>query len=307
MEQAVRFRRTDMVKDLLAAKADPNPDALHCAAYNQSTKTVQLLLAAAADPNRCKGNLLRMAAGGGWWKIVNLLLEKGVDPNGDGALHEATKYRHTDIVESLLQKAADVNAMDNHGETPLHAAVFQGLSPGAVQDMVQLLLDNRADPNVPTKRNNKLLLHYAAAAGNVDMVDRLLRHGADPKHVWDTVTPLHMAASRGCTRVVELLLVALASPDVADGYGDTPLHAAAVSATGLHTARLLLMMRADPNKPNNMGVTPLHTAAARDHGRAMATMMLTDDALSRILPGTVTQHVIAFLHPDDVGCCVYAL
>jgi integrin-linked kinase len=47
--------------------------------------------------------------------------------DGSGAdLHCAAAYNHKDIAESLLAYKADVNAMNNKGETPLHLAIARG-------------------------------------------------------------------------------------------------------------------------------------------------------------------------------------
>ncbi|XP_049979658.1 ankyrin repeat and SOCS box protein 10 [Alexandromys fortis] len=72
----------------------------------------------------------------------------------------------------------------------------------------------------------------------------------------ELTTPLHVAASRGHTEVLQLLLKRRAKPDSAPG-GRTALHEA---CTAGHTAcvRVLLVAGADPNIPDQDGKRPLH-------------------------------------------------
>ncbi|XP_004594468.2 ankyrin repeat and SOCS box protein 10 isoform X2 [Ochotona princeps] len=72
----------------------------------------------------------------------------------------------------------------------------------------------------------------------------------------ELTTPLHVAASRGHTEVLKLLLRRRAKPDSAPG-GRTALHEACAAG---HTAcvHLLLVAGADPNIPDQDGKRPLH-------------------------------------------------
>ncbi|XP_051008131.1 ankyrin repeat and SOCS box protein 10 isoform X2 [Acomys russatus] len=72
----------------------------------------------------------------------------------------------------------------------------------------------------------------------------------------ELTTPLHVAASRGHTEVLRLLLRRRASPDSAPG-GRTALHEA---CTAGHAAcvHVLLVAGADPNIPDQDGKRPLH-------------------------------------------------
>ncbi|XP_040858301.1 ankyrin repeat and SOCS box protein 10 isoform X2 [Ochotona curzoniae] len=72
----------------------------------------------------------------------------------------------------------------------------------------------------------------------------------------ELTTPLHVAASRGHTEVLKLLLRRRAKPDSAPG-GRTALHEACAAG---HTAcvHVLLVAGADPNIPDQDGKRPLH-------------------------------------------------
>lgn len=72
----------------------------------------------------------------------------------------------------------------------------------------------------------------------------------------ELTTPLHVAASRGHTEVLRLLLRRRARPDSAPG-GRTALHEACAAG---HAAcvHVLLVSGADPNIPDQDGKRPLH-------------------------------------------------
>lgn len=68
--------------------------------------------------------------------------------SGNTALHLAIQNGDEQIIKLLLDKGANVNAVDNNGRTPLHEAVVQANEP-----IVQLLLENGA--NIPVNKKNK--------------------------------------------------------------------------------------------------------------------------------------------------------
>lgn len=59
-------------------------------------------------------------------KQVEKFLNSGVDvnakdENGYTPLHAAAEYAHLDLIEFLLEKGAEINIKDNDGDSPLHA------------------------------------------------------------------------------------------------------------------------------------------------------------------------------------------
>jgi ankyrin repeat protein len=143
------------------------------------------------DPAR-----LQMAALHGEKRKVEKLLGEGFDINyelGDGtALSDAARSGHTEIVELLLSRGADVSIGD-----PLGKAVGSG-GVGNVK-VVRLLLEHGADPNH---------LHGADVSQR-DSYDR---------------TPLHLAISSGREENAELLIESGADVDAKNRAGETPLH-----------------------------------------------------------------------------------
>eukprot|EP00894_Picocystis_sp_ML_P000725 jgi/Pico_ML_1/51242/g192.t1 len=78
-----------------------------------------------------------------------------------------------------------------------------------------------------SEEKEKRGIHYAAYNGSKDMVELLIRHGADVnRKERDSYTPLHYAVFFRHYDVVEQLLEAGADPNEPDGEGRTPLQRA---------------------------------------------------------------------------------
>jgi ankyrin repeat protein len=99
---------------------------------------------------------------------------------------------HTEIVQLLLEKGADVNAKDDDGRTALMLAAEKGHT-----EIVQLLLERGA--NVNTKIDEKRILLWAAENGHTEIVQLLLKKGAkyDPFYKTSGGYTYLMAFARG--------------------------------------------------------------------------------------------------------------
>lgn len=124
-------------------------------------------------------------------KEVERLLKAGANPNakwdtppGVNVLHflsynfntlgEEVNEAYLSIIRSLLQHGADVNIRDSQESTPLMYAA--GL--WEKDDVISLLLDNDAQPNLQNKAGATALM-TAAGYGHAGTVDILLKRGAD--------------------------------------------------------------------------------------------------------------------------------
>jgi ankyrin repeat protein len=98
-------------------------------------------------------DLLSWAASGGSAATVQVLLDRGADPDG-GALHAAAAAGAVPVVELLLRAGADVDRRDRDtGRTPLHTAVGAAREAdrdGAAVAVVRQLLDAGADIDAVT-------------------------------------------------------------------------------------------------------------------------------------------------------------
>ena len=119
---------------------------------------------------------------------------------------------------------------------------------------------------------NDTALMLAADRGLPDMVDALLKAGADPHSVDEFGrTALIFGAGSGNSRVVQLLLSTGLKADSKDKYGDTALMAAA-AAGNPESVRLLLNNGADVNATNRRRQTALLSGATGDSGFSILEM-----------------------------------
>lgn len=115
---------------------------------------------------------------------VARLLKNGVDINsyngiGQTALICAAEHGHTKVVDYIIQKGGNVNAISgpqrsvNIGTTALMLAAQNGHTA-----VVQKLLDKGADQSIKNEKGLTALM-LAAWKGNVDTVNILLKAGGD--------------------------------------------------------------------------------------------------------------------------------
>jgi hypothetical protein len=121
-------------------------------------------------------------------------------------------------------------------------------------------------------------LRGEAASGQISEVEMILQ--AKPNLVncrgLRGFTPLHSAADKDQTEVVELLIEHGAEINARTDVGDTPLHWAAFDGR-MNAAKLLLAKGAQVNPKDEDGNTPLHWAAARGH-IAMSELLIAHGA-----------------------------
>jgi ankyrin repeat protein/serine/threonine protein kinase len=225
---------------VLRALTDPNE------AYFQIIDQLDRKLADvnALDSNGSGQTALHVAAAAGLDSLVELLLEKGaqadaIDAAGDTPLHLAAKNGKLDAVKSLLryrEGAAGINGTNNEGLTPLVQAVFESLNV----DVVHELLHNGADPNVSILDDGTVLHLMTATPGFENIVREAVRCGGDLEARDNNGnTPLHTAAHHGKTSLLEFFLNQ--KPELAHAQnilGQTP-YQVAVENNHAESAKLL--------------------------------------------------------------------
>ena len=164
--------------------------------------------------------------------VANLLYRHGavVDVQGrvkGTPLHAASYHGQVDIIRWLLNHGADIDACDSDGFTPLRQAAYEFQF-----EAVQVLFEHHADINSGDIEGWTslywILVGHASMEKLVDMVRLLLELGADPNICTDDhTTPLHRASSEGLLEAARLLLSHGAKVDEKDGRGKTPFQLAA--------------------------------------------------------------------------------
>ncbi|GLU07652.1 hypothetical protein SLE2022_246020 [Rubroshorea leprosula] len=153
---------------------------------------------------------------------------KSASPNaptkkGRTPLHYAAEFGPKKLIELLISKGAEINAMADCGAPLLYAAAK------GKHEFVKVLLDHNADPNVISHDQFSPLL-FSILAKSIECMKLLLKAGADPNICGSKgMTPLGFAASEGETEVIKCLLNAGADPNVTNNLGITPVEQAALS------------------------------------------------------------------------------
>ena len=217
--------------------------------------------------------------------VSRLIQQQFVDVNAKGQYNQsalccACEEGHSEVVRYLLESGAAVG----HGSHLTTAVTKKHVS------VVQVLVANGTDPNNVGSYARNLPLHVAAADGNSELVELLLKHGANIDAAdRDEDTALHyaighyhyqslrcssqtVAASNSSKSVVNVLLEKEANVNIANKSGQTPLHCAAYSGMLDVVGKMLQLYGGNPNKGS-----PL-TAACRTQNVEIVAMLLNHGA-----------------------------
>ena len=115
---------------------------------------------------------------------MELLIDNGTevtakDEHGQTPLHHAAWEGHTEVVELLIAKGADVNAKTTGLEgTPLHDAALAAHPADLVahKEVIELLIAAGADVNAK-KNDGKTPLDKAIERNRNELADLLRKHG----------------------------------------------------------------------------------------------------------------------------------
>ncbi len=163
-------------------RLDDGRTALMLAAKLGASQVVETLLNNGADihaRNLNGGTALMYAAINGDLNTMKLLLNHGAEVNVDAkfnwtALMVAAAKGHTDAVLILIEHGADVNARDAYQWTPLMRATHSGYQ----QTVATLLAHSQVNVNEQDE-NGATALHHAATNGDIEIVELLLKYGAE--------------------------------------------------------------------------------------------------------------------------------
>lgn len=241
--------------------------ALMTAAAVGDTQSAQALLDKGADPNVKSAagvTALALAMERGDKAMVDLLNRHGAKAAGSPelsiALCQAAAIKGKGaIVEELLAKGADVNAVGSRDETALYKACYHG-----APDCARVLLDHNADPQRGAKRETPLI--GAATQGHADIIRMLAAKGVDVKA--NSSYALHVAARNNRIEAVKTLieLGCDVNARTSGAYLPVPLLATVRYSPGViepayaEIARILLQAGADPLAKDARGRTAIDLA-----------------------------------------------
>jgi len=264
---AVQSGTDGVAKTLLEQGADPNAKGdegeplLLIAIRRRNAAMVKLLVNAGADVNAPDADgytpLDYALDRSSSYEICSILRKAGARfkcPHRD-VIMTAAKAGDTSQLAELVEKGVSLEVRDMDNNTPLQAAIQEGQT-----EIVEFLLKHGADANqeVDASRSVPLLL-----ARDAEMARILLEYGADinRRSGCQLETALHRAVIQDNWELVELLISRGADVNAKDSNGETPLHCAA-GAARIAMFRLFLQKGADMDIEDFSQRTALHHAAA---------------------------------------------
>ncbi|XP_077441615.1 ankycorbin isoform X2 [Vanacampus margaritifer] len=164
-------------------------------------------------------------------------------------------------------RKTDVNEWNKNDERLLAA-----VEHGEAEKVASLVAKKGASP-VKLDSEGKSALHVAASRGHTDCLAVLLSHGADPM-VTDAagLNPLHLAAKNNHAECCKRLIQSKCPVDAVDGSGRSALHHAALGGK-IQTVQFLCELKSAINLKDADGHTPLLLAAKHGHAEVCITLL----------------------------------
>ncbi|NXR33910.1 MYPT2 phosphatase, partial [Zosterops hypoxanthus] len=185
--------------------------------------------------------------------MVKFLVENGADVNqqdneGWTPLHAVASCGYLNIAEFLISHGANVAAVNSEGEVPSDIA-----EEAAMKDLLlEQVKKQGVDLELSRKEEEQQMLQDARQWLNSGRIE-------DVKQPRTGATALHVAAAKGYSEVMRLLIQAGFNLNVQDNDGWTPLHAAA--HWGVKEAcSILAEALCDMDIRNKLGQTPFDVA-----------------------------------------------
>lgn len=202
-----------------------------------------------------------------WPLKYNSLFKEMTNP-----LHLAIAYSKVEVISNLLDRGADVNAIEVEGITPLHVAIKREKI-----NILRLLL--KAGANVNSTDHKYTPLHLAIYSKKVNILKLLLEaDGVDveEKGKYDC-TPLQLAAESDDVGLLKLLINARADVNAAEKSTESPL-GKAVKQGKISNVKFLLDSGADVNPKGISDFTPLHYAIFTHPNSKILKLLLKNGA-----------------------------
>ena len=263
---------------------------LHLACKHGHTKTVNLLLSHRAD--------VRAISDHGHSPLLLISKhitgsQRGVDSEGNHALHITSRRGMSTTVQVLVDLGADTNAVNKHGQTPLHMAAG---GENDCPELCEILLKHDAKIDA-VDVNGSQPLHLACRQGHTKTVNLLLSHRADvraindhghspllliSKHITGSQRgvdsegnhPLHITSRRGMSTTVQVLVDLGADTNAVNKRGQTPLHIAASGEKDcLELCEILLKHDAKTDAADVNESQPLHLACKQHHAETVKLLL----------------------------------
>ncbi|XP_060063724.1 uncharacterized protein LOC132544165 [Ylistrum balloti] len=273
--QVTKHEQPDDVVDLTTVKAEPEDNQQqHEIAPPTSSSTVIVpvnvtpVTSATLNPVSVDPRTSLML-------LTEMQMALQQDEDGDLPLHIAVAQENIVMVQKFVHlmsiSGKSVDKYNKAQQTPLHLAVELNFV-----DAVKTLLLARANPNLVNKRGENAV-HLAVKVRSSDCLDFMIQHSQNKIDLdtrnFEGLAPLHTAVEKNNLEIVDMLLRAGADINILDGKsGKTPLFYA-VEHNLLPMIEFLLSHGANVDLANYAGITVVMAAQARGHQEA-ATLLL---------------------------------
>ncbi len=236
------------------------PAIVYAAYYHPNPEIIELLVQKGTNINYLtdkKENILIFAARNNPnEEVVDYLLNKGLDKNyvtaeGETPILAAAQNSNILVMEKLIEKGANIEAVDNEKRNVLFIASKCNNNPG----IISFLIEKGIPVNYRNNFSNTAIL-YAAQNSNVDIIKILVAKGADLNSVNDAgITALMSALIEGNNNIEMIKYLIENGIDVNAKNADnlTAMMMASASITDPEIIKLLITAGADISEEDNNG------------------------------------------------------
>ena len=263
------------LEDILGFFDEENSTPLHAAIDGGHTKVVEVLLMHGANPvgnKELQVPPFLMACSQGRLEVIEMIVNhchfsdiiSCRDMYGQSCLHFCTHpLNSSQIISFLISKGADVNAVDNKGQTPLIFSTIIGYNQG-----IPALLERGADVFIKDVDGNNAMQHAL-----MHKRKKILELFLELPMAGDLALSVNNKGQSSIHTALTLGLSDLANPivdlikhnvnNIKDGKGNNCLHLAAKGGNWKAITILLDIKECIKllNEIDNNGMTPLHYAA----------------------------------------------
>ena len=277
----------DAMNVLLSAGADRTiKDAIgdtwiHYAIRGNCSKDVlQSIIAKGADVNatsKRNSTPLMLASWYGKVDAIKVLLSAGADRTikdaiGDTWIHYAIRGNcNKEVLQSIIDHGADVNATNEEGDTPLMLA-----RKNENEDAINVLLSTGANRSRTFKdAYGDTWIHYAVRKDcSNEVLQSIIDQGDDVNATnKKNVTSLMLASEKGNVYAMNVLLSAGADRTIKDANGDTWIHYAIHGYCSIEVLQSIIDQGDDVNATNKKNVTSLMLASEKGNVYAMNVLL----------------------------------
>ncbi len=193
--------------------------------------------------------------------IARYLIDKGAEINAvNGSQWTPLFYaKKANMARLLVKKGAEINFKGSLF-SPLSISVFQKR-----KEVAEYLLEAGAELPDIKKGEGVVLLREALKCGSIVILDKYLSRGFDPlfeNELQDNL--LHFASERGSTELIDKLISRGVSVNKTNIFGFNPLHIAAFNGN-TEIVTFFVQKGVDMNARTNDGKTPFNFAMEANH------------------------------------------